>query len=55
MVYSEGLIKNIEKIIKHEGYATFYAGAYPFFLKTFIYGLSTLYLCDLMTDSIKNK
>jgi len=37
------------KTIKHEGLGTFYAGSYPFYLKTFIYSMCTLYVCDYLT------
>ncbi len=38
--YTSKLSFDIGRIVYHEGYLTFYAGLYPFFLRTFIYGLS---------------
>ena len=51
--YGNNACNAVSKAIYHEGFYTFYAGAYPFFAKLFIYSLSTVYISDIMEKRYK--
>lgn len=44
--YKEGTMDMIAKIVQHEGGMTFWAGFSTYFLRNFIFGISTILVCD---------
>lgn len=51
--YSKSFAESVSKVILHEGYLSFYAGSWAFFLQTFIYSWTTLYICDKLESRVK--
>lgn len=51
--YERDTGRHITKIIQHEGLSTFYAGFFTYYARTFVFGLSTVYVCDKLTQVCK--
>ena len=44
--YEGHFVKDLLRILRHEGGMTFYAGSWPYFGKMFLYVMSSVYVCD---------
>lgn len=41
---------HINKVITHEGALSFYAGFWTFYARSFVFGLTTVWVCDKLTS-----
>jgi len=51
----EGFADSIRKVLLHENWTGFFVGYYAFAVRTFFYGLTTIYAMDVLTDHWKKK